>query len=110
MRHNRSELNDSMHHMNRIESPICNNCNSNVPETNQHALIDCIKHNEIRTKYIQVINSIMRCNKLSIDMILWTDKWNVVRDKQMRLKTITGQYIIDIMKNRLEYIPFNPSI
>ncbi len=37
LRHNRSDLNASLYHMNRIDSPNCINCGLHVPETSQHA-------------------------------------------------------------------------
>ncbi len=106
LRHNRSDLNASLHHMSRIDSPHCINCNLHVPETNQHALIECDKHKSIRDEYIVKIHDVIRSQQLTIPMLLWSDTWNIVRDKQILLRTITGRYISDIMKNRLEYIPF----
>ena len=107
LRHNRSDLNDHLYHMNRINSPIGNNCTDNVNETTEHALIHCIKHQSIRDKYINAVHSIIRSQQLNTAMLLWSDTWNITHNKQLALKQILGEVISEIMKNRVSYIAFD---
>ena len=95
-----------MHHMKRIDSPHWINCKLHVPETNQHALIECEKHKSIRDEYMIQIHEIIRSQQITLPMLLWSDTWNILHDKQMLLRNITGKYINEIMKNRMEYVPF----
>ena len=92
--------------MKRIDPPHCISCNLHVPETNLHALIECEKHKSIRDEYIIKIHEITRSQQITLPMLLWSDTWNILHDKQMLLRNITGQYINEIMKNRMEYVPF----
>ena len=57
--------------MKRIDSPHCISCKLHVPETNQHALIECEKHKSIRDEYIIKIHEITRSQQITLPMLLW---------------------------------------
>ena len=57
-------------------------------------------------EYMIKTHEITRSQQITLSMLLWSDTWNILHDKQMFLRNITGQYINEIMKNRMEYVPF----
>ena len=49
----------------------------------------------------------MRSQQLNTTMLLWSDTWNIIHNKQLALKQISGEVISEIMKNRVNYIAFD---
>ncbi len=68
--------------------------------------MQCVKHQLIRDKYIVQIHDIIRSQPFNMVMLLWSDTWNIAHHKQIELKNITGQYIDQVLKNRIGYVPF----